>query len=88
MSELDSHMGLQGTSFVLSSQLQPTPPSNTQTVKEGGDDKPLESHEVIELQTFSERKAWIEDKIKVWERKMFGVLLVFISFSSSNLCRP
>ena len=25
----------------------------------------LESHEVIELQTFSERKAWIEDKIKV-----------------------
>lgn len=25
----------------------------------------LESHEVIELQTFSERKAWIEEKIKV-----------------------
>jgi len=25
----------------------------------------LESHEVIELQTFSERKAWIEAKIKV-----------------------
>lgn len=25
----------------------------------------LESHEVIELQAFSERKAWIEGKIKV-----------------------
>lgn len=24
----------------------------------------LESHEVIELQAFSERKAWIEEKIK------------------------
>lgn len=25
----------------------------------------LESHQVIELQAFSERKAWIEEKIKV-----------------------
>lgn len=30
-----------------------------------GEEQALESHEVIELQTFSERKAWIEDKIKV-----------------------
>lgn len=30
-----------------------------------GENKALESHEVIELQTFSERKAWIEEKIKV-----------------------
>ena len=29
------------------------------------EDQSLESHEVIELQTFSERKAWIEEKIKV-----------------------
>ncbi|KAG6378521.1 hypothetical protein JVT61DRAFT_12782 [Boletus reticuloceps] len=28
----------------------------------------LESHEVIELQAFSERKAWIEDKIKFLEQ--------------------
>ncbi len=28
-------------------------------------DQSLESHEVIELQTFSERKAWIEEKIRV-----------------------
>lgn len=30
-----------------------------------GEEQALESHEVIELQTFSERKAWIEAKIKV-----------------------
>jgi hypothetical protein len=29
------------------------------------EDQSLESHEVIELQTFSERKAWIEEKIRV-----------------------
>lgn len=29
------------------------------------DEEALEWHEVIELQTFSERKAWIEEKIKV-----------------------
>ena len=28
-------------------------------------DEALEWHEVIELQAFSERKAWIEEKIKV-----------------------
>jgi len=39
----------------------------TQTDEEGGEDKPLESHEVVELQTFSERKAWIETKFKVWK---------------------
>ena len=30
-----------------------------------GEEQALESHEVIELQAFSERKAWIEEKIKV-----------------------
>lgn len=30
-----------------------------------GEEQALELHEVIELQTFSERKAWIEKKIKV-----------------------
>lgn len=29
------------------------------------DGQALEGHEVIELQAFSERKAWIEEKIKV-----------------------
>ncbi|CAA7260213.1 unnamed protein product [Cyclocybe aegerita] len=32
-----------------------------------GEEQALESHEVIELQTFSERKAWIEEKIKFLE---------------------
>jgi hypothetical protein len=39
--------------------------SDNSTVSRGGEEQALESHEVIELQTFSERKAWIEDKIKV-----------------------
>ncbi|KAG7448998.1 uncharacterized protein BT62DRAFT_985409 [Guyanagaster necrorhizus] len=33
-----------------------------------GEEQALESHEVIELQTFIERKAWIEEKIKFLER--------------------
>ncbi|KAJ3766372.1 hypothetical protein FB446DRAFT_849723 [Lentinula raphanica] len=33
-----------------------------------GDEEALDSHQVIELQSFSERKAWIEDKIKVLEQ--------------------
>lgn len=44
-------------------------PKDTKEVKESNpverEDQSLESHEVIELQTFSERKAWIEEKIKV-----------------------
>ncbi|PPQ99895.1 hypothetical protein CVT24_009576 [Panaeolus cyanescens] len=34
---------------------------------QGTEEQALELHEVIELQTFSERKAWIEDKIKFLE---------------------
>jgi len=41
-----------------SAQTQPQPPNHPE-------EQALESHEVIELQTFSERKAWIEEKIKV-----------------------
>lgn len=33
--------------------------------KGDGEEKPLEWHEVIELQAFSDRKVWIEEKIKV-----------------------
>lgn len=46
----------------------------------GGEEQALESHEVIELQTFSERKAWIEEKIKVgsWTIPFpSGILKVF-----------
>ena len=36
------------------------------------EEQTLEQHEVIELQAFSERKAWIEEKIKVWLMHAFG----------------
>ena len=39
--------------------------SDNNIVSSEGEQQALESHEVIELQTFSERKAWIEGKIKV-----------------------
>lgn len=67
---------------------QPNLGLDTQSVDEGGEEKPLESHEVIELQTFSERKAWIEGKIQVWEQQLFRLPLIFISFSFSNLYHP
>ena len=39
-------------------------PDMEETAERGGD-QPLESHEVMELQAFSERKEWIVEKIKV-----------------------
>lgn len=45
-------------------------PSSRQDLRTSGtgldEGQTLEWHEVIELQAFSERKAWIEEKIKVW----------------------
>lgn len=42
-----------------------TPERPAKTPRTPGDEETLEWHEVIELQAFSERKAWIEEKIKV-----------------------
>ena len=42
-----------------------SPSTAQQSTPAEGEEQALESHEVIELQTFSERKAWIEEKIKV-----------------------
>jgi len=39
--------------------------STSPTHENDDEEQALESHEVIELQTFSERKAWIEEKIRV-----------------------
>jgi hypothetical protein len=39
-------------------------PCSEETPEQGGE-QPLESHEVIELQAFSERKEWIMEKIQV-----------------------
>lgn len=44
-------------------------------VSQNEEEQALEIHEVIELQAFSERKAWIEDKIKVR-------IIVILSLSS------
>lgn len=42
-----------------------SPHDVTRTAGSPGEEQALEWHEVIELQAFSERKAWIEQKIKV-----------------------
>jgi hypothetical protein len=46
------------------SRLSPVQTDDPVSPKDG-EEEALESHEVIELQQFSERKAWIEEKIKV-----------------------
>ncbi|KAJ3812916.1 hypothetical protein F5876DRAFT_74375 [Lentinula aff. lateritia] len=48
--------------------LQPELPEVPTKARAGGDEEALESHQVIELQIFSERKAWIEGKIKLLEQ--------------------
>lgn len=40
-------------------------PAIDEVQKSDGEEQPLEWHEVIELQAFSDRKVWIEEKIKV-----------------------
>lgn len=42
----------------------PQNPGSEETYEQN-DEQPLESHEVMELQAFSERKEWIMEKIKV-----------------------
>jgi hypothetical protein len=42
----------------------PQNPGSEETSERSGE-QPLESHEVMELQAFSERKEWIMGKIKV-----------------------
>ena len=58
--------------------------SDNNIVSSGGEQQALESHEVIELQTFSERKAWIENKIKVGasNHNMCKRLTLYIVFRS------
>ncbi len=49
----------------LPSHLSPSQNSGMEETTEHGDEQPLESHEVMELQAFSERKEWIMEKINV-----------------------
>jgi hypothetical protein len=59
------------------------PPHNpgTEETSEQGGEQPLESHEVMELQAFSERKEWIMEKIKV------GVPFSSLPFRLLNIIR-
>jgi hypothetical protein len=44
---------------------RPSQDPGSEETSERGAEQPLESHEVVELQAFSERKEWIMEKIKV-----------------------
>lgn len=45
----------------------PQNPGSEETSEQRSGEQPLESHEVMELQAFSERKEWIMEKIKLLE---------------------
>jgi len=47
------------------SRLSPSQNPDMEETAEQSGQQPLESHEVMELQAFSERKEWIMEKIKV-----------------------
>lgn len=51
-------------SVVLNTTTEPGRPLPISGAGADGDEQALETHEVIELQTFSDRKVWIEEKIK------------------------
>lgn len=51
-----------------------------------GEEQALESHEVIELQSFSERKTWIEEKIKVSIKYHRGFSDYLTSLSFLKVC--
>lgn len=60
--DLDDH-GISDDSIQLSNDSSASLSQEDNDLRD--DDKALEWHEVIELQAFSERKAWIEEKITV-----------------------
>ncbi|PCH41615.1 hypothetical protein WOLCODRAFT_71007 [Wolfiporia cocos MD-104 SS10] len=53
---------------IVQASTGPAANGDQEQAKFGDDEQTLESHEVIELQTFIERKEWIEDKIKYLEK--------------------
>ena len=50
--------------FALSAGI-PSRTERPRSPEGSGEERPLEWHEVIELQAFSERKVWIEEKTRV-----------------------
>ncbi|KAI0248689.1 hypothetical protein BJV78DRAFT_1233619 [Lactifluus subvellereus] len=59
-----SHMNYE---TLLASHRSPSPNPGSEETPEQNGEQALESHEVMELQAFSERKEWIVDKIKLLE---------------------
>ncbi|KAF9490531.1 hypothetical protein BDN71DRAFT_1454139 [Pleurotus eryngii] len=57
----DKTLDVQAAERVLNTQPRPSPTRE-------GEEQALESHEVIELQAFIDRKEWIEEKIKIMEK--------------------
>ncbi|KAI0265124.1 hypothetical protein BC834DRAFT_880220 [Gloeopeniophorella convolvens] len=52
---------------LLASHQSPPPPGVEEITQEQSGEQALESHEILELQAFSERKEWIVEKIKLLE---------------------
>ena len=72
-----SHMNYDSLENLLASHRSQSQNAASDENSEQNSEQPLESHEVIELQAFSERKEWIGEKIKV---------RVLVSISSVPAC--
>ncbi|KAI0291736.1 hypothetical protein BC826DRAFT_1021878 [Russula brevipes] len=62
-----SHMNYASLEAPLASHHSPPQVPGTEENSEQSGEQPLDSHELMELQAFSERKEWIMDKIKLLE---------------------
>jgi len=64
-----SNLGRDSDTFAISDSASLTVPSKdafaTSELEKQTKEEALESHEVIDLQAFSEKKPWIEERIKV-----------------------
>jgi hypothetical protein len=62
----------------------PQNPGSEETSEQRSGEQPLESHEVMELQAFSERKEWIMEKIKVGILNTHPPLRLLIIFRKAS----
>lgn len=60
-----------------------TEASTSATHTKEADEQALESHEVVELQAFIERKEWIEEKIAVCSMPIEGEIIAHILLCQS-----
>ena len=86
-----SHINYGSLETLLAPHRSLSPNPGSEETSEQNGEQALESHEVMELQAFSERKEWIVDKIEV--RNSVSPLLLFFSLtmilkSSWSACLP